>query len=715
MTPGVLGRVLRVVFVVAVLLLSAVSVAPGHFRAQALTSASGPSAWTSPPNASDLGTEGNITIGGPGDSPSAVAVDPALNEAFVALNPTYLTVVSTVSSKILMTKDIGAYALSLAVDPKTGTLFAALLNGSVLVLSAQSLDLVATIPVGLGADGVAVNSDAGAVYVVSSSGALTVINATSDQVERSLNAQGSATTVAYDPVLNQILIAGESGYYGFGYGVALNASTLNITWWDELTQIPYASISSSLTGEDYLSLPSGTGLANLLALNGQNGSEIASVSFGTTPPLAAGIYGTAYENYGLAYAPVTNTLFAADSGGDTLVVLNASSLQIVREVDVQAGPDGIAVDDATDQVFVTNTYSQSLSMVAAANGTTMLNLTLAGAPLALAVDSTQGLILAVGSDMLYEVSTLNQTIVRSTVVGLAPQAVAFDTETDAIYVANNDPSEVEVFAATNFRLLAKIPVGPDPVGLTFDPENGDVFVSCWNYAGNGTVDVISGASLSVVKTISVGLGPVATTIDTANDTLFVSNSYGFSVSEVSIASLSVVENITSLSFGTPLGIDYDPTTGDLFVADYGGVGGRGNVGNVDIISAANGTVMAAPAIAGIPWGVTDVTGSGEVLVTNYGGWNVTLWGASDDQIVGATDVGESPIAAVYDPATSIAYVANYDSGNLSVLPFPHASSPSTPSGGFGSAAVWILGSALGVSLATVAIGFGIARIRKSRP
>ena len=55
-------------------------------------------------------------------------------------------------------------------------------------------------------------------------------------------------------------------------------------------------------------------------------------------------------------------------------------------------------------------------------------------------------------------------------------------------------------------VVATIPVGTQPVGVAFNPDNGDLYVT--NFSSN-TVSVINPATNTVVATpITVGSGPV---------------------------------------------------------------------------------------------------------------------------------------------------------------------------------------------------------------
>jgi len=87
-----------------------------------------------------------------------------------------------------------------------------------------------------------------------------------------------------------------------------------------------------------------------------------------------------------------------------------------------------------------------------------------------------------------------------------------------------------VMDATNNRVVTTLGVGDYPLGVAFNPRDGNIYIA--NY-GDGTVSVIDSATNSVIATIPVGQGPQWLAFDPHNGNLYVTNSISGTVSVIS--------------------------------------------------------------------------------------------------------------------------------------------------------------------------------------
>jgi DNA-binding beta-propeller fold protein YncE len=164
------------------------------------------------------------------------------------------------------------------------------------------------------------------------------------------------------------------------------------------------------------------------------------------------------------YAPSAGVPFAS---GTTVSVINGATCngtdhvgcgKVAATVTVGVGPDGVAVDDATNTVYVTNSQGGS------APGTVSM------------IDSA--------TCNGHTVTTCAGTFPTAE-VGRAPQLAAADTSTDSIYMIDNGGAAISVLNGANCNATntsgcstatTQQAVGGQPTGLAVNPDTDTVYV-----------------------------------------------------------------------------------------------------------------------------------------------------------------------------------------------------------------------------------------------
>ena len=80
------------------------------------------------------------------------------------------------------------------------------------------------------------------------------------------------------------------------------------------------------------------------------------------------------------------------------------------------------------------------------------------------------------------------------------------------------------------QVVTTLPVGDYPLGVAFNPTDGNLYVANFN---DGTVSVIDGSSNVVIDTISTGRGAQWLAFNPRNSSLYVTNSIDGTVSVIS--------------------------------------------------------------------------------------------------------------------------------------------------------------------------------------
>jgi YVTN family beta-propeller protein len=436
-----------------------------------------------------------------------------------------------------------------------------------------------------------------------------------------------------------------------------------------------------------------------------------------------------------AYDPAKGEVFVSSYGG-TVAVINATTNRVTAVVTVQVGAEGLAYDGGKGEVFVADSTTQNVSVINDTNNTVVATIPIApaagttGTPTGVVYDSAKGEIFVTDPDSNLStnspdsrVSVINDTndavVAAIPVNGTYPEGIACNPGVDEIYVqgaptsdleggmllvisdrenavlltvthgadfasgiayaseeneiflSNSMVSNVSVFSASTFQWEAGISVGNYadywPGALTEDPDLGLVFVS---EDRGTTVSAIDELTNTVGATVAVGFNPQGMTFDPSQGELFVANTGG-NVSVISDGSAGGgIRSVDSIGlFWTPDAIAYDSGKGELFVTELGDAA-------VSVISDATNTMVATIPVDPYPGGIAYDSGKGELFVAdsgsspNYYG-NVSIISDATNSVVDTIPLRD-PIGVAYDDASGLVFVtdggfAPYFYGNLSVI------------------------------------------------
>ena len=308
----------------------------------------------------------------------------------------------------------------------------------------------------------------------------------------------------------------------------------------------------------------------------------------------------------------------------------AMDYAVTATIPVGDTPVGVAVDEGTGRLYVTNDVSGTLSIIDTdTNKVIKTTPPVLGNPYGVAVDpESHGVFVAnFGAPYVSMFNGLTGSYFGKAMIGLAPIGVAVDEVTHLVYVTNQFPSvnSVSVVDPAGAVEINEINVGYRPTGIAIDQETHDVYV------GNQdtTVSVIKG-----------GTG-AATTIDlypTHNGCQYIA-----------------IDPVTHLVYVTC------PGNNTIAVIE-----GTSVVDTIEIDGAAFLVGIAIDPVDGVIF-VTDQHVSGKVHVLDR----------ETHEVVDTVNVGSLPYAVTVDPTTHTAYVANTGSDSISVITTPIPPGPGT--------------------------------------
>lgn len=330
----------------------------------------------------------------------------------------------------------------------------------------------------------------------------------------------------------------------------------------EPASTPWAIAVDPVRNLVYVEVGYANGIA-VLAINGSNDNVVATVPIND-----------AFFPEGLAVNPVTGYLYAvssctgippgntACSGEGAVYAINTDAMKVVANVS-QAEPWAVAVNPTNDMLYVVNGGgccggdADSVAMINATSLSVVKAVPIGGtsAGAAVDVDTATDRVYVVSQDVGVLVFDGNMDSLVATIeTGQTPSAVAVDSITDTVYVADYSSDTVTVINGTTDRVAATVPVGKNPYGIAVNPVTDGVYVA--DFASDD-VDVVNGVNDLVVQTLPTGSGsdPKAVAVDPATDTAYVADA-GPYPAEVSV----VFDNTIYTSQVTTVTIPTDRVT-----------------------------------------------------------------------------------------------------------------------------------------------------------
>jgi YVTN family beta-propeller protein len=309
------------------------------------------------------------------------------------------------------------------------------------------------------------------------------------------------------------------------------------------------------TGALYVALP---GYQAFDAVDTANCKLIQQYNVGDTLVPGTGTEDFNYDSSNEGVAIYKDTLYFADTGNDTVAVIDAAKLNVNNytnpaETLIHVGfdPQGLAVTPDGSQVWVADTGPQTgqpslsgISVISTATDKVTSRMSLPTDPREIAFSPSGATAYVTTGAGLLVINTATQKV-DAFVPGLGnPEDVAVSPDGKTVYVTNTVQGLVDVISAATNRVTSTIQVGQLPWQLVISSNGSTIYVADGD---SDAVSVISTKSDKVTGTISdagdpvsVGLTPngselwvggltsgIVTVFDTSNDSLVGSFNVGY--------------------------------------------------------------------------------------------------------------------------------------------------------------------------------------------
>ncbi|MFB5600956.1 MAG: beta-propeller fold lactonase family protein, partial [Nitrososphaeraceae archaeon] len=279
--------------------------------------------------------------------------------------------------------------------------------------------------------------------------------------------------------------------------------------------------------------------------------------------------------------------------------------------------------------------------------------------------SNSGILNNVGS--ISVINTTNNNIDAIIPVGNNPQAVAYNSANDFLYVVNSNSGTISVINTTTNLLIDSINIGnflgTGLSGIAVNPINNTIYVT---NSGLNTISLINGSSNTVIGNISQFTGkffsPNGIAYNYDNGNLYITNRGSDTVSVINSTTNTLVDIITTGGIA-PTSIIYNAVNNYLYVANTGS-------DTVSIINGTTNSVIETVSSDARPTGITYDQYDGNIFVTNSINGTVSVIDVFLNEVVETIDIlsnNNNLTGIAFNPNNGNIYVANTNMGSVSIL------------------------------------------------
>ncbi|HTA47321.1 MAG TPA: hypothetical protein VK789_32985 [Bryobacteraceae bacterium] len=229
---------------------------------------------------------------------------------------------------------------------------------------------------------------------------------------------------------------------------------------------------------------------------------------------------------GAAVDPKTNHGFATSK---PVVMWDTKTLQTIKTIDVQGGPDGIMFDPFNQRVYILSHIAPNATVIDSKDGSVLGTIDLGGAPEQAVSDGKghiyvdiedKGNIAVVDAKTMMVTAHYDLSSKGGTCAGLA-----MDAKNRILFSTCRNPQTMVILNADDGKILDALPIGMGSDGAVFNPATMEAFSS----QGDGTLTVVkesSPTSFAVEQTVQTPPRAKTLTLDAkTNNILLITAEY----------------------------------------------------------------------------------------------------------------------------------------------------------------------------------------------
>jgi DNA-binding beta-propeller fold protein YncE len=221
--------------------------------------------------------------------------------------------------------------------------------------------------------------------------------------------------------------------------------------------------------------------------------------------------------HGVAVDPKSHHGFSTKN---PITMFDTETLETIKNIPVEGGPDGILFEPATERVYILSHRAPNVTVINPADGSITGTIDLGGAPEQAASDGQGHVYIDLEEENKIAVVDANALKVTATYSlegkGGGPAGLGLDAKNHVLFAMCREPATCVVLSADDGKILATLPIGKGTDGGGFNPSTMEAFSS----QGDGTLTIIkenSPTSFEVEQTVQTKPRAKTCTLDTKNN------------------------------------------------------------------------------------------------------------------------------------------------------------------------------------------------------
>ena len=271
-------------------------------------------------------------------------------------------------------------------------------------------------------------------------------------------------------------------------------------------------------------------------------SAYATFSTGTTPTTVSLPIGSAPV---FLNSTEVFRMYVANSGLNTVGIINASTAQLTDTVPVGNNPVALAELPNGSKLYCVNQNDGTVSVISTLDKVVIgLPIPVGNMPSFAVVNETGAFVFVAnqGEGTVSVIDTATDTVTGTLGVGAAPNFLFFDRSLRRVYVTNSGDGTVSIIrtdVSPPVVMGGPITVGTTPLSVTALADGSRAYVA---NSGSNTVSVINTSNNTVTKTIAVGTNPVSIASSSDSARVYTANRGSDTISIIRTSDDTVVRN-----------------------------------------------------------------------------------------------------------------------------------------------------------------------------
>lgn len=184
----------------------------------------------------------------------------------------------------------------------------------------------------------------------------------------------------------------------------------------------------------------------------------------------------------IAVTPENRYALVSNWCSGDLSVIDLAMLKEVRRIPLGLYPRGIAIDSKSQFAYVAIMGSEKIARVSLSNFTVKMLQDVGMRPRHLVISNDDKYIYASlnKEHKVIKIDVAKNKVVASVKTGHAPRSMTLSADGRYLFVVNYLSGSLSVITARDMREVQNLPTNMHPIGVTCDPETGEVWVACYS-------------------------------------------------------------------------------------------------------------------------------------------------------------------------------------------------------------------------------------------